>query len=197
MLDLDIEKSQLPGINPEPWQTDTCIGNWFYDVRQEFKRPAHIIEMLIDIVAKNGCMLLNILQQPDGTVDDESRYLLEELAGWFAVCGEAVHGTRPWREYGEGDSRVQTEGFREEKVVWNSSDFRFTARGKTLYAFMLRAPENRVAVLKSLSEQDAVLSVRLLGEGECPFSQSFGVLTVRLPPEFPTTYTNVLAIELA
>lgn len=194
---LDIEKSQLPGINPYPWQTDTCIGNWFYDVRQKFKQPAHVVEMLIDIVAKNGCMLLNILQKPDGTIDDESRYLLEELAGWFAVCGEAIHGTRPWRQYGEGDSRVVIEGFKEEKAAWNSSDFRFTTRGRTLYAFMLKVPESRIAVLKSLSEQDRVLSVKLLGGGECEFRQSFGVLTAKLPAALPTAYTNVLAIQLA
>ena len=194
---LDLEKSQLPGVNPEPWQTDTCIGNWFYDVRQKFKQPAHVIEMLIDIAAKNGCMLLNILQKPDGSIDAESRYLLEELAGWFALCGEAIHGTRPWRQHGEGDSRVLIEGFKEEKVAWNSSDFRFTTRGKTLYAFMLRAPENRIAVLKSLSEQDQVLSVKLLGGGECEFNQAFGVLTAKLPGALPTTYTNVLAIRLA
>ena len=194
---LDIEKSQLPGINAEPWQTDTCIGNWFYDVRQSFKKPEHIIEMLIDIVAKNGCMLLNILQKPDGTIDDESRYLLEELAEWFAVCGEAIHGTQPWRQNREGDSKVLVQGFREEKVAWNSSDFRFTNKGKTLYAFMLKAPETRVAVLKSLSEQDRVVSVKLLGAGECEFSQTFGVLSARLPAALPTKYTNTLAIELA
>jgi len=194
---LDIEKSQLPGINPEPWQTDTCIGNWFYDVRQNFKKPAHVVEMLIDIVAKNGCMLLNILQKPDGTIDDESHYLLEQLAGWFAVCGEAIHGTRPWRQNGEGDTRVAIQGFKEEKATWNNSDFRFTRKGNTLYAFMLDAPENRVAVLKSLTEQDKVASVKVLGAGECPFSQAYGVLTVKLPDALPTSYTNVLAIELA
>lgn len=194
---LDIEKSQLPGINPEPWQTDTCIGNWFYDVRQKFKRPGHVIEMLVDIIAKNGCMLLNVLQKPDGSIDDEARYLLEELAGWFAICGEAVHGTRPWRRYGEGETRVLIEGFKEEKAAWNASDVRFTCRGTTLYAFMLCAPESRIAVLKSLTEADQVAAVKLLGAGECPFSQSFGVLTVKLPASLPTKYTNVLAIELA
>jgi alpha-L-fucosidase len=153
--------------------------------------------MLIDIVAKNGCMLLNILQKPDGSIDAESRYLLEELAGWFPVCGEAIHGTRPWRQYGEGDSRVVIEGFKEEKATWNNSDFRFTTRGQTLYAFMLKAPENRIAVLKSLGETDRVLSVRLLGAGECEFRQAFGVLTVKLPSALPTSYTNALAIQLA
>ena len=193
---LDIEKSQLPGINPEPWQTDTCIGNWFYDVKQEFKRPGHIIEMLIDIVSKNGSMLLNVLQRPDGSIDEEAQWLLEEIAGWFAVAGEAIHGTRPWRQFGEGDSRAPVEGFKEDKVVWNVSDVRFTVKGKTLYAFLMEAPENRVAVLKSLTETDKVKSVKLLGAGECKFSQAFGVLTVKLPEQLPTKYTNVLAIDL-
>ena len=194
---LDIEKSQLPGINPEPWQTDTCIGNWFYDVRQAFKKPGHIIEMLVDIVSKNGCMLLNILQKPDGAIDDESHYLLDELAGWFAVYGEAIHGTRPWRDNGEGDTRALIEGFKEQKTAWNSSDFRFTRKGSTLYAFMLAAPENRVAVIKSLTETDRVASVKLLGDGACEFSQAFGTLTVKLPDRLPTQYVNALAIELA
>jgi alpha-L-fucosidase len=193
---LDIEKSQLPGINPEPWQTDTCIGNWFYDVRQTFKQPDHIIEMLIDIVAKNGSMLLNILQRPDGSIDEETVWLLQKLAGWFVICGEAVHGTRPWRASGEGDSLVVLDGFKEEKVTWNSSDIRYTSKGNTLYAFLLKAPESRVAVLKSLVESDKVVSVRILGGLSCPFSQAFGVLTVKLPADLPTQYANCLAIEL-
>ncbi|MBR5721391.1 MAG: alpha-L-fucosidase, partial [Clostridia bacterium] len=73
---LDVEKSQLTDISPDPWHTDTCIGNWFYDVKQVFKKPSHIIEMLVDIVSKNGCMLLNVLQKPDGTIDDEEKYIL-------------------------------------------------------------------------------------------------------------------------
>ncbi|MFW6368738.1 MAG: alpha-L-fucosidase [Spirochaetota bacterium] len=194
---LDIEKSQLPGINPEPWQTDTCIGNWFYDVRQEFKRPEHIIEMLVDIVAKNGSMLLNVLQRPDGTIDDETRWVLEELATWIAIGGEGIYGTRPWRVYGEGDSMVTINGFQETQVAWNSSDIRYTCKGNTLYAFLMAAPDNRVAVLKSLTESDKVMSVRLLGAGGCEFSQAFGTLTVKLPERLPTGYTNVLAIELA
>jgi alpha-L-fucosidase len=193
---LDVEKSQLPGISPHPWQTDTCIGNWFYDVRQKFKQPGHIIEMLVDIVSKNGTMLLNVLQRPDGTLDEEALYIVQELAGWFAVCGEGIYDTRPWRLFGEGDTRVLIEGFKEEAVPWNSSDYRFTAKGKTLYAFMMRSPQNRVAVIKSMEESEKVASVRLLGGGKLQFARSFGVLTVRLPQELPTKYTNCLAIEL-
>jgi alpha-L-fucosidase len=195
---LDIEKSQLPGINPEPWQTDTCIGNWFYDVRQKFKRPGHIIEMLVDIIAKNGTMLLNILQRPDGSIDEETRYILQELASWITVCGEGVYGTRPWRIPGEGYSSVLIEGFKEEAVNWTETDIRFTSRGKTVYAFVMRPPvrENGAAVVRSFTHQERVVSVRLLGGGPLEWKQNFGILTVKLPPRMPTPYVNCLAVEL-
>jgi alpha-L-fucosidase len=193
---LDIEKSQLPGIQAKPWQTDTCIGNWFYDVRQEFKRPGHIIEMLIDIVSKNGTMLLNILQLPDGSIDEETQYILRELASWVPVCGEGIYNTRPWRISGEGYSSALIEGFREEAVNWTETDYRFTCKGKTVYAFMMKAPESRAAVIRSLSPEEKVVSVRLLGGGTLPFSRNYGVLTVKLPEQLPTAYTNCLALEL-
>ena len=193
---MDIEKSQLPGINPKPWQTDTCIGNWFYDVRSEFKKPAHIIDMLVDIISKNGTMLLNILQRPDGTVDDEAVYILGELAGWFAICGEGVYGTRPWRTFGEGETRVLIDGFKEEKTEWNNTDYRFVCKGNTVYAYILQPAETRIAIIRSLTESDKVKSVRLLGGGNLPFSQAFGVLTVKLPDVLPTKYANCLAFEL-
>ena len=137
------------------------------------------------------------IPRPDGTIDDETAYLLQALAGWFAICGEAIHGTRPWRQFGEGDGRVTIEGFREEQVAWNSADYRFTRKGKTLFAFMLKAPENRIAVIKSLTEAEKVAAVKLLGAGDCAFNQAFGVLTIKLPETLPTAYTNVLALDLA
>lgn len=192
---LDIEKSQLPGIQERPWQTDTCIGNWFYDAKQTYKRPDHIIEMLVDIVSKNGTMLLNILQRPDGSIDDEARYILEELAKWFAICGEAIYGTRPFRVFGEGDTRVLIQGFREDRTDWNSSDYRFTSKNGVLYAFIMRTPESRVAVVKSLLPDEQVGKVSLLGYGPVEFAQNYGVLTIKLPEQMPTEYTNCLKIE--
>jgi alpha-L-fucosidase len=193
---LDIEKSQLPGIMEQPWQTDTCIGNWFYDAKQVYKRPEQIIEMLVDIVSKNGVMLLNILQKPDGTIDDEARFILEELAKWNAVCGEGIYGTRPFRVFGEGDTRVTIDGFTENKTEWNSSDFRFTKKGDTVYAFLMKASDRRIAVLKSFTAEDRIEEVRLLGYGKVEFEVSFGVLVVKLPETLPTEYTNCLAIRL-
>lgn len=152
--------------------------------------------MLVDIVSKNGVMLLNILQKPDGTIDDEARFILEELAKWNAVCGEGIYGTRPFRVFGEGDTRVTIDGFTENKTEWNSSDFRFTKKGDTVYAFLMKASDQRIAVLKSFTAEDRIEEVRLLGYGKVEFEVSFGVLVVKLPETLPTEYTNCLAIRL-
>ena len=191
---LDIEKSQLPGIMPEPWHTDTCIGNWFYDVHHPYKQPDQIIEMLVDIISKNGVMLLNILQRPDGSIDEYADYILEQLAAWFGVCSEAVYGTRPWRVFGEGETRVKIEGFREDKTDWNRSDFRFVQKDGAVYAFMMGAKDGETVTLRSFAE-DEVTSVELLGYGPVPFRKEFGVLVVQLPEKLPTFCANALKIR--
>ncbi|NLB90602.1 MAG: alpha-L-fucosidase [Clostridiales bacterium] len=193
---LDIEKSQLDGIQKHPWQTDTCIGNWFYDVRQDYKRPDQIIDMLADIVSKNGSMLLNILQRPDGTIDAEARYILRELAGWMKERGESIHDTHPWKRYGEGETHVKIDGFTEEKTNWGSSDIRYTQKGNTVYAFLMGEPQNHRAVLRSFNEGEEIHDVRLLGVGKVDFSHALGVLVVDLSETLPTQYVNVLAIDL-
>ncbi|GHU38559.1 alpha-L-fucosidase [Clostridia bacterium] len=193
---LDIEKSQLPGIAEDPWQTDTCIGNWFYDAKQKFKKPGQIIDMLIDIVAKNGSMLLNILQRPDGTIDEETKWILDELASWIKIGGAGIYGSRPWRQSGEGFSSVEIKGFTENAVNWTSADYRFTKNGNRLYAYFFKAPENGAAAITSLTKNDKVESVRLLGHGYLPFNQEFGPLVAQLPDKLPTKYANCLEITL-
>ncbi len=193
---LDIEKSQLPGVMEDPWQTDTCIGNWFADARQSYKHPDQIIEMLVDIISKNGTMLLNVIQRADGSIEEEAEYILKELAGWFEICSEAVYGTRPYRIFGEGDTRVTIDGFTENKTQWNSSDYRFVKKENTVYAYMMAVPENRAAVIKSLLPGEKVKSVRLLGLGPVDFKQEYGILVVKLPETMPTAYTNCLALEM-
>ncbi|MBB6734748.1 alpha-L-fucosidase [Cohnella sp. CBP 2801] len=193
---LDIERSQEPDIKPEAWQTDTCVGDWFYNVKTVYKQPAHVIEILIDIIAKNGNLLLNIPQKPDGTIDDECKHILKEMAGWMAVCSEGVYGTRPFRVSGEGQSRVVIDHFKEDRVEWSGADFRFTQKGNTLYAFQMRWPDDNRAVIRSLTPEEKVRSVRLLGVGEVPFEQPYGTLVVSLPSHRPTAYVNCLAIEL-
>ena len=190
---LDIEKSQLPGVMSEPWHTDTCIGNWFYDVHSPYKRPEQIIEMLVDIISKNGVMLLNILQRPDGTIDEEAEYILSKLGEWFGVCSEAVYRTRPWRVFGEGETRVRIEGFREEKTDWTRDDVRFVQKDGAVYAFLMGASGGEIMALRSFGEQE-IRSVELLGFGPVPFRKELGVLLVSLPEKLPAFCANALRI---
>jgi alpha-L-fucosidase len=190
---LDIEKSQLPGIMPEPWHTDTCIGNWFYDVHYPYKKPEQIIEMLVDIISKNGVMLLNILQRPDGTIDDDAEFILEKIGEWFAVNGEAVYGTRPWNVFGEGETRVKIDGFTEDKTDWGRNDYRFVQKNGAVYAFMMGASGGQAAVLRSFADRP-VRGVELLGAGPVPFVQEMGVLLVSLPDRLPSLCANTLKI---
>ena len=150
--------------------------------------------MLVDIISKNGVMLLNILQRPDGTIDDEAEFILEKLAKWFAVNSEAVYGTRPWRIFGEGDTRVKIDGFTEEKTNWNRSDFRFVQKNGAVYAFALGAAAGEALVLRSFAEQE-VKQVELLGVGAVPFRQEYGVLVVQMPEKLPSICANALKIR--
>ena len=194
---LDIERSQLPDISPEPWQSETCIGDWFYNARTKYKTPRHVLDILIDSIAKNGTMLLNIPQRPDGTIDDQAMWLLKELEKWFAVNAEAVYGTRPFRVSGEGSSTVLIKDFTEEQVPWQQNDFRFVTRDGRLYAFIMCPDMVSTAVIRSLRESERVGSVRLLGAGPLTFHQHSGVLVVDLPDKMPTPYANALEITFA
>ena len=193
---LDIERSQSPDIKPDPWQTDTSVGDWFYNVRDVYKAPSHVMELLIDIVAKNGNLLLDIPQRPDGTIDEECRYILTELANWIGVCGEGIYGTRPYRVSGEGPSTVTIAGFVEEAVDWTSDDYRFTTKGDTIYAFQMRWPDDRRAVIRSLGRDERVTGVRLLGHGDIPFGQVEGVLVAQFPDEAPVAGPHCLALTV-
>jgi alpha-L-fucosidase len=163
-----------------------------------FKKPGHIIEMIVDIASKNGTMLLNILQLPDGTIDDEARFILDELAAWFSVCGEAIYGTRPYSVFGEGSAKVLIEGFREERAEWEASDFRFTKKADSVYAFIMRPDESGACVLRSFADKRVKRVSILDGAGGKPleYSQNFGVLTVKLPKELPVKHTNCLRLEI-
>ena len=193
---LDMERSMLDRASQYPWQTDTCIGGWFYDAKARYKTPREIIDMLADIVSKNGCMLLNILQRPDGSIDDEADFILKELAGWFDVHGEAIYGTRPWKTIGEGDSFLDFRDFREDGITWKPADVRYVRKGNTVFAFLMGAVPGQGAVLRSFNEGERVRAVRLLGAGEAAFVHQFGVLTVQMPQRLPTEYVPCLAIEL-
>ena len=183
---LEVERGQLNEPTPRAWQNATCVGGWFYDVRQVYKTPKSIVETLVDVVSKNGNLLLNVTQRPDGTFDDECLYILKALAAWMKVNGEGIHGTRPWSVDAEGPTRVFSKlwTFKEDAVAWTTADFRFTRKGKNVYVFQMAYPERRHAFIRSLGSSRSVdvKGVHVLGAAlATPFRQYEDGLLVELP----------------
>lgn len=197
---LDIERGQKDEAVPYVWQTDTCVGGWFYDIRQVYKTPAHVLEMFIDIVAKNGCLLLNFTQRPDGTLDEENLHILDVMAKWIKVNGEGIYSTRPWRIAMEGPTRSVSGHFKEDAQNWTTADFRFTSKGNTVYAFQMRYPDNREAFIRSLGAKSGakIKSAGVLGSaGPAEFHQYEDGLLVRLPEQKVCELLPCVKVELS
>lgn len=204
----DIERGQSNQIEPLPWQTDTCIGDWHYNRRifdgKGYKSAKTVVHTLVDIVSKNGNLLLNIPVRGDGTIDSEERAVVEGIGAWMQVNGEAIYGTRPWKVFGEGpaiDSAapISAQGFNEGKgKPFGAEDIRFTTKGKTLYATMLGWPPRNEALIKKLATGDQtgkVSQVSLLGNDKLNFQQTAEGLKVKLPEQAPGKEAFVLKIE--
>jgi alpha-L-fucosidase len=203
---LDLERGQLSGIRTLPWQTDTSVGNksWGYIENDTFKSPEFIVHQLVDIVSKNGNLLLNIGPRSDGTIPDEVQHILLEVGAWLKVNGEAIYGTRPWRVFGEGPTKTATGPFHDtETQTYTAEDFRFTQKDGVLYAIELGWPANGTATIHSLvpgtfGALRQIKSVRLLGgEGNLSFQQLPYGLQVHLPARPIGKYAYVFRIDLA
>ncbi len=171
----DMERGRLAEINALPWQTDTSISDWFYnqnwknkDTGTKYRSARWVVQTLADVVSKNGNLLLNIIQRPDGALDPEVEQLLADLARWMKVNGEAIHGTRPWRIFGEGPVR-SAEGPRSrvEDFAFSAQDFRFTQSkdGRAVYAIALGRPTGSELQIRALGAGAGgkIETVELLG----------------------------------
>ncbi|MDE6639122.1 MAG: alpha-L-fucosidase [Acetatifactor sp.] len=177
---VDIERGQFAETQPFYWQTDTAIAknSWCYTENNDFKKAKDILCDLVDIVSKNGNLLLNVGPKADGTISDEDRAVLLEIGDWMEKNGEAVYGSRPWRIAAEGPTKVEEGQFTDGKdKVFTSEDFRFTVKGDSLYAVCLHYPENGRVTVRALGEQDAshlpkfhgiIKNVEVLGFEEQP-----------------------------
>ena len=130
-------------------------------------------------------------------MDEETDWILDELAKWFAINGEAIYGSRPYTVYCEGTNHGNIKGFDESRIPWNDTDLRFTVKNQKLYTFVMAPKGGRSVVIKSIPEAEKVSSIKLLGHGNVEFLQFAGVTTVQMPQELPTEYVNVLEITFA
>jgi alpha-L-fucosidase len=194
----DIERGQLKGINPLFWQNDTSVSrnSWGYVQNQDYKTVTSIVQDLVDVVSKNGALLLNIGPRADGTIPEPEQEMLRQIGRWLALNGEAIYDTRPWKVFGEGPTEVPEGGFTDTKrEAFTAQDIRFTAKGETLYATALAWPEDGVLCVATLA-REPVTSVELLGAGPVSWTQDAEGLKVTLPAQAPCEHAYVLQVGM-
>jgi len=199
----DIERGQLDDINPLFWQTDTAVAknSWGYVQGLDYKTSETIIGDLVDIVSKNGALLLNIGPRPDGTIPEEDEKILLDIGRWLWLNGEAIYGTRPWKVFGEGPTQVVSGSFTDtRRGAFTPQDLRFTTKGDALYALLLAWPDHGEVTIQSLSSNlrlypQEIAQVQLLGAKEpLQWSRGKGGLRVKLPEQKPCEAAYVLKI---
>lgn len=207
----DIERGSSNQIEPHPWQTCTCIGNWHYDQgvfdRHGYKSAKTVVHMLIDVVSKNGNLLLSVPVKGDGTLDSDELAIVEGIAAWMEVNQEAIHDTRPWKVFGEGPqmagaAALRAQGFNEGRGrPFSAEDVRFTTKDNALYAIVMGMP-NAAVTIASLGENAKLLTspirdVTMLGSAEkLNWRQTAEALVVEAPQSLPSDIAIVLKITL-
>jgi alpha-L-fucosidase len=212
-LVLDIERGVSPAILPQPWQADTCIGQWHYNRalydRDSYKSAVTVTQMLVDIVSKNGNLMLSVPVRPDGTIDEKERKIVTEIGDWMAINQEAIFGTRPWVIAGEGPQveaaakagpATKPQNFNEGKVVNTAQDIRFTTHGNTLYVMPMIWPADGKLTIKTLKTgsdkyTQEIESVELLGSSSpVKFERTAEGLVVTGPTQAPSAGPCVIKV---
>jgi alpha-L-fucosidase len=198
----DFEKGRLDRLSDHAWLTDDTIsrGSWCYTQDLRIKPLREVLHVLIDIVSKNGCLLLNISPKADGTIPDDQKRVLLGIGVWLGKFGEAIYGTRPWVVFGEGPTRMKKSGHFVGTVNYTGNDVRFTTKGDVLYAIFLGQPKGNATVASLATGSGLfggkVATVALLGHAEpLVHKQDAKGLHVTFPAQLPDENAVVLKIE--
>lgn len=202
----DLERGAMDSISPYPWQTDTSIGDWYYRTGQKYMTGVEVIQMLVDIVSKNGNLLLNVVQTPEGDLEPDVMNILNVIAAWTPANGEAIYGTRPWKIYGEGPTTVKKQkkghfGGVKDVRKYESKDIRFTTKGNNLYAFCMEKPVEDIKITSlgkgSKLADRKIKSIFLLGSNEkLKWKQEPDALVISKPVKLPDWEVATFKIEL-
>ena len=192
----DVERGAPNEIMEQPWQSCSCIGGWHYNTsiyeNNWYKSAADVVKLLVDIVSKNGNLLLSVPLRADGTFDEKEEKILNEFGDWMNINKEAILDTRPWEIFGEGpiaeaDIKINAQGFNEGSYSKaTAQEIRFTQTKKDLYATVLAWPTEKQILIKSLSDESKLFPgkisrVELLGYGKVPFTRTDKGLLIYMP----------------
>ena len=209
----DVERGVVESIWPLPWQTDTCIGDWHYnrDRIGKYKTAKTVVDLLVDIVSRNGNLMLNFPLPASGMLDPDELAVLDGITRWMAVNSEGIYDTRPWKIFGEGPQSAITKNASEvnsaqafnerNRKQFTHEDVRFTTKGATLYAFLMGWPEaGGQAVIRPLSANSphikgTVENIELLGHGKVSFTRDAEGLKITLPAQKPAEHASAFRIS--
>ena len=207
---MDCERGAFADISPHPWQTCMCIGSWHYDrgryENNRYKTAERVIKTFVDIVSKNGNLLLSIPVRGDGSIDEKEIAFLHELKAWLDVHGEGIFGSRPWKIFGEGAVKmINSDSFSDNEKrqeALSANDVRFTQKNGTIYAFVLGFPTDKTVTIQSLGRNSAQMNgrkihqVRMLGTNKkIVWKQEKGSLRITMPDIENTGKTICFAIK--
>jgi alpha-L-fucosidase len=202
---LDHERGVEDSISAEPWQTDTCIGQWHYKRGQQYKSPKKVLDLLVDIVSKNGNLLLNFPLPNSGELDPEEVRVLDGITAWMQTNSEGIYASRPWKIYGEGPStlrKIEAGNFNEDKQKdLTGEDVRFTTKGRSVFAYVMGRPKEAVIMSLGLcSPQDPgkIQRVQILGhDGNVTWIQEKTALRVTVPAACSSDIGLTLKVDFA
>ena len=205
----DVERGIPDRMQEKYWQTCTCIGSWHYEQsvynNNGYKSAAQVVRMLVDIVSKNGNLLLSVPVRSDGTIDDKEEKILADIKAWMDINSESIYGTRTWKTFGEGplaeaSNPMNAQGFNEGQS-YSSRDVRYVQKEGKVYATIMAWPTSEEFSFESFSIMSKyysgkVTDVELLGYGDVAYEQGVKGLTVTLPTTKPNAIAPVFAITV-
>ncbi len=199
---LAMERDFTSGVAEQPWQHEESMGDWHYKANDTYRTPDRLISMLVETVCRNGNLLMNVVQKPDGTLGGNQEETLLAVGRWLEINGEAIYGTRPWRLHGEGPNPVKSrEELKEENKrrilpTYVASDIRFTTKPGALYAITLAVPREEIVIKSVVGERVGKVSV-LGSSARLDWRQTAEGLRIHPLPEWPSDHGVVFKIEQA